>query len=126
MVASNDGDHADLVGVYLAFVPPGGSQNVGGCSPSSVFRFSAKMLQPRNRITIIADPAWQCADPGSVKGLAWTLHAIADVHGDDFSSCATIQQVLSSVCSAALADDDERPSDNLDVRIRPRVVALGP
>jgi hypothetical protein len=126
VVAQNDGDHADLVGIYLAFVPPGGVQNIGGCSPSSVSRFSAKLLQPGNRITIVTDPAWQCADPALVKGLSWTLYAIADVHADDFSSCATIQQVLGGGCATGLADDDDRPSDNFEVRIRPRVVAVKP
>jgi hypothetical protein len=83
------------------------------------------MLQPNNRITIVADPAWQCADPALIKGLAWTIHAIADIHADDFASCATTQQLLSGACATALADDDDRPLDNFDVRSRPRVVALG-
>ena len=112
--------------MYLANVAPGGSQNQGGCSPSGVSNLGGGVLQPRGKITITIDPAWQCASPALVDGLPWTLHAVADVHGDDFASCATIQQVLSGICSAALADDDDRPADDLGIRVRPKVVALGP
>jgi hypothetical protein len=126
VVANNGGDHADLVGVYLAFIPPGGSQNLGGCSPNGVSNLGSNMLQPRDKLTINIDPSWQCTNPASVDGLPWTLHAIADVHANDLASCATIQQVLSGVCSSALADDDDRPSDDTSIRLRPRVVALTP
>ncbi len=84
------------------------------------------MLLPRDKVTINTDPSWQCANPASVDGLSWTLHAITDVHADDFASCATIQQVLSGVCSTALADDDDQPSDDISIRVRPRVTALTP
>jgi len=126
VVAENSGEHADLVAVYLAYVTPGGSQNLGGCSPSGVSNLGAAMLQPRDKITIAIDPGWQCAGPALVNGLFWTLHAFADAHGDDFQSCATIQQVLGGICSAALADDDDLPADNTDIRLRPKVAALGP
>jgi hypothetical protein len=126
VVADNDGDHADVIGVYLAFVPPGGSSNPGGCSPSSVSNLGASVIQPRDKVTLNPDDSWQCAVPASVDGLSWTLHAIADVHANDFASCATIQQVLGGACSAALADDDDRADDNSGIRVRPRVVALNP
>lgn len=112
--------------MYLAYVTPGGSQNLGGCSPSGVSNLGGGILQPRDKVTIGLGPAWQCTNPGLVNGLFWTLHAFADVHGDDFASCATVQLVLSGTCSAALADDDDRPADDTDIRLRPKVVALGP
>jgi len=124
VVVANGGDHADLIGVYLAFLPPGGSSNGGGCSPAGVQNLGALTLLPRDKLTITTDPSWQCANPASVDGAAWTLKAIADVHGDDFGSCATLQQVFSGQCSAALADDDNVDTNNSLIRARPRVVAI--
>jgi hypothetical protein len=125
VVASNGGDHADIVGVYLAFVPPGGSLNIGGCVPNGVSNLGANMLLPRDKVTINTDPSWQCANPALVDGLSWTLHAITDVHADDFASCATNQQVLSGICSSALSDDDATPQNDISIRSRPGVTALG-
>jgi hypothetical protein len=114
------------MGVYLAFVPPSGSLNIGGCAPNGVSDLGSHLLLPRDKVTINTDPSWQCANPALIDGLSWTLHAITDVHADDFASCATIQQVLSGVCSGALADDDDQPSDDTSIRLRPRVTALTP
>jgi hypothetical protein len=126
VVAANRGDHADMVGVYVAFLPPGGTQNFGGCSPSEVSNLGALNLLPGGRLTVKADPAWQCADPAAMDGVAWTIKAIADVHADDFASCSTLEQIFSGECSAALADDDNSGADNTVLRARPRVVALAP
>ena len=126
VVARNNGDHADSIGVYLAFLPPGGSGNEGGCSPAAVQNLGALTLLPGDRLTVSTAPSWQCANPASVHGATWTLKAIADVHGDDFASCSTLQQVFSGQCSAALADDDNGTASNTLIRARPKVVALNP
>ena len=126
VVANNSGDHADLIGVYLAFLPPTGSSNEGGCSPAVVQNLGALTLLPRDRLTVTTDPPWQCANPAAIDGATWTLKAIADAHGDDFASCATLQQVFSGQCSAALADDDNGTASNTLIRARPKVVALSP
>ncbi|TMF08446.1 MAG: hypothetical protein E6I38_07415, partial [Chloroflexi bacterium] len=126
IVAANGGDHSDMVGVYVAFLPPGGTQNFGGCSPSGVVNLGALNLLPGNKLTVKADPPWQCADPAAMDGVSWTIKAIADAHGDDFASCSTLQQVFSGQCSAALADDDNGTATNTLIRARPKVVALSP
>jgi hypothetical protein len=113
------------MGVYLAFVPPGGSTNPGGCTPGGVWFLNAVNVAPRDTATLVADPLWQCADPASVGGLSWTLVAIADAHADDFSSCGTIEEVLGGACQEALADDDEDPANDIETRTRPRVMTTG-
>jgi len=124
VVVANNGDHADLIGIYLAFLPPGGSSNEGGCSPAGVQNLGALTLLPGAKLTVSTDPSWQCANPAAVDGAVWTLKAIADVHGDDFASCATLQQVFSGQCAAALADDDSVDTNNTLIRARPQVVAV--
>jgi hypothetical protein len=126
IVANNGGDHSDLIGIYIAFLPPGGSGNEGGCSPALVQNLGSLTLLPRDRLTVSTDPPWQCANPAAVDGATWTLKAIADVHGDDFASCATLQQMFSGQCSAALANDDNVSANNSLIRARPKVVALSP
>jgi len=126
VVANNSGDHADLIGVYLAFLPPGGTFNEGGCSPAVVQNLGAISLLPGDKLTVSTAPSWQCANPAAVDGATWTLKAIADAHADDFASCSTLQQVFSGQCSAALADDDNGTSSNSVIRARPKVVALSP
>jgi len=126
VVAANGGDHEDMVGVYIAFLPPGGSQNYAGCSPEGVSNLGSLNLLPGAKLTVKSDPPWQCADPAAMDGVSWTIKAIADVHADDFASCSTLVQVFSGQCSAALADDDNIDSDNSLLRARPHVVALAP
>ena len=123
VVVKNGGDHPELVGVYLAYVPPAGSLNPGGCIPNGVSAIGNVHLLPRSTLTIASDPTWQCGNPAAVDGLSWTVTAIADAHADDVASCATVQQVLSGVCAAALADDDQDDSNNTRVRSRPKVMA---
>ena len=120
----NSGDHTDVVGVYLAFVPPAGSANPGNCSPNGVSIVGNVSLAPSSTGSLTSVPLWQCANPATVDGLSWTVIAIADAHADDFASCATIQQVLSGACQTALANDDQGASDNTRLRPRPKVMAL--
>jgi len=86
-----------------------------------VVNLGSANLTPGESVTIRLDPAWQCADPGAVGGVPWTLKAIADVNADDLASCATLFQVFSGACSAALADDDDEDANNTRLRARPIV-----
>jgi hypothetical protein len=126
VIVANNGDHADPIGIYLALLPPGGSGNEGGCSPAGVQNLGSLTLLPRDQLTVSTAPPWECANPAAVDGATWTLKAIADVHGDDFASCSSLQQVFSGQCSAALANDDNIPANNSLIRARPKVVALSP
>ncbi len=121
VVAQGASNHPDFVGVYLAFLPPTGSSNFAGCSPAGVVNLGNANLVPGETVTIKLDPPWQCADPGIVNGVPWALKAIADVHADDFGACATLNQVFSGACSAALADDDDDHANNTRLRARPIV-----
>ena len=67
------------------------------------------------------DPLWQCANPAVVNGLSWTLKAIADVHADDFSHCATLAQAFGSECSVNVSDDDDNDVNNTLVKAHPIV-----
>jgi hypothetical protein len=127
VVVTNSGsNHTDDVGVYLALLPPGGSSNPGGCSPATVINLGVFSLLPGGRISIKIDPPWLCTNPAAVDGMNWTLKAIADVHGDDFASCATLDQVFDSVCSLAISDDDDNGANDFRTRARPIVVSLAP
>ena len=83
-------------------------------------------LLPGARASVPVDPSWVCANPAAVNGQNWTIKAIADVHNDDFASCATLAQVFDTVCSVALNDDDDNDADNTLSRALPLVVALTP
>jgi hypothetical protein len=123
IVAKNSGDHTDVVGVYLAFLPPAGALDPG-CTPNGVLVVGNVTIAPRGTESITSAPAWHCDNPAAVDGLTWTLIAIADAHADDFASCVTLAQVLSGACDSALADDDQDPSDNTRLRPRPKIMAL--
>jgi hypothetical protein len=124
VVANSQSNHTDVVGVYLAFLPPGGSSNPGGCAPAGVQNLGAFSLLPGGKITVKIEPPWACANPAAVAGLSWTLKAIADVHNDDAASCATLAQAFNGACAAAIADDDDDDTNNTRSRARPIVVAL--
>ena len=126
VVAASSSNHADDVGVYVALLPPGGSSNPGGCTPAAVLNLGVFSLLPGDRVTIKFDPGWTCANPAAVDGLNWTLKAIADVHADDFASCATLSQVFDSACSLAISDDDDNDANNFRTRALPLVVSLAP
>jgi hypothetical protein len=128
VVANNLSDHSDVVGVYLAFLPPGGTSNPGGCSPATVMNLGVFSLLPLEKITVRVDPAWHCTNPAAVNGMHWTLRAIADIHGDDFDDCGTLPKAFDAnfECSSGLADDDDRDSNNTRDRSRPIVVSTAP
>jgi hypothetical protein len=123
VVANSNGDHADSVGIYLAFLPPTGTSNFGGCSPAGVISLGAVTLLPGQKITLKTDPLWECIDPASVDGSSWTLKAVADVHADDFGACSTLVQHFNGSCAAALASDDANDFNNIKTKARPIVVA---
>ena len=124
VVANSLSNHTDLVGVYLAFLPPGGSSNPGGCAPAGVQNLGAFSLLPGGKVMVRIDPPWACANPAAVDGLSWTLKAIADAHADDFASCTTLEQVFNGACATAVSDDDDNDLNNTRSRSRPIVVAL--
>ena len=126
VVAASNSNHPDDVGVYLALLPPGGSSNPGGCSPAAVTNFGIFSLLPAEKVTIKLDPPWQCANPAAVNGLNWTLKAVADVHGDDFASCASLSQMFDGTCSLAVSDDDDNDANSIRTRALPIVVSLAP
>ena len=123
IVLKSGGDHSDVVGVYLAFIPPGGALNPGGCAPAGVSVIGNVTLPPRGTVTMAYSPTWRCVSSAAVDGLSWTVIAIADAHSDDFSACATVEQVLRQVCGSALADDDQDASNNTRLRVRPKIMA---
>lgn len=126
VVANNQSNHADNVGVYVAFLPPGGVANPGGCAPIGVQNLGVFNLLAGEKISIKIDPPWACANPGAVNGLTWTIKALADIHNDDFASCATVGQAFNGTCSAGLANDDDDDTDNVKTRSRPIVVDISP
>ncbi len=126
VVVSNESNHTDYVSVYLTYLPPLGGVNPGSCTPSGVVLLGTVLLLAGDRITLRADPPWECSNPTDVDGLTWTLKAIADVHSDDGASCATLPQVFNGQCAVALADDDFDDADSTKTRARPRVDALRP
>src|SRR5439155_20588999 len=107
-------------GVYFcvspASLPPSGSIIPSACSPASVLNLGNVLLLPGNKITLKVNPPRQCTDPAAVDGANWTLKAVADVHADDFGSCATLAQVFSSDCSLDLSDDDDNNANNTPIR----------
>jgi hypothetical protein len=127
IIAGNSrSEHADTVGIYLALLPPGGTSNFGGCSPAGVQNLGTITLLPGDYITLKTQPNWQCANPAAVDGMAWSLKAIADVHGDDFGPCSTLSQMFDGSCNAALASDDSDDFNSTYTRPAPRVVATRP
>jgi len=126
VVANNLSNHADDVGVYLALLPPGGSSNPGGCSPATVINMGVFHLLPGDTITVKIDPGWVCASPALVNGQTWTVKAIADIHADDFGSCATLADTFDTTCSVAVNDDDDNDGNNTVSRSLPIVTALTP
>jgi hypothetical protein len=63
---------------------------------------------------------FSCTDHTGAVGKAYTLIAVADVNADDLAACGpgALQGVA---CVSALADDDTDNTDNLAIRIAPRV-----
>ncbi len=134
VVATNQSNHPDSVGVYLGLLPPGGSSNPYGCSPAGVLDLGVFSLLPGERLTLRIDPPWTCADAPGANGLTWTLKAVADIHADaphvgandDFASCDALAEIFNGVCSSNLANDDDFDDNNTKIRSRPIVVDITP
>jgi hypothetical protein len=133
VVVKNQGDHTENIGVYLAILPPGGSSNPGGCSPSTVLNWVSfatggaqsflSNVPAGGRVSLKANVNWTCSNPSAVNGMNYTLRAIADHGNDDFASCNTLAAVFDGTCAAALADDDSVAGNNILPRPLPIVVA---
>ena len=143
VVAQNQGDHTDPVGVYLAFNPPGGfGTNPGGCFvsvptgsaaenaaqvynwTSVVLSLPSVLLDPGQKITLNGNVQFTCTNPAAVDGDNWQVLAIADVHGDDFALCDTPAEAFGG-CSSAINDGDNQDANNTNLRPLPKVVSLG-
>ena len=142
VVGQSFSDHADDVGVYLAFNPPGGfGSNLGGCSvvvpgatpteqANQVFNWTRIALGvplvnllPGQSIRLSANPQFICTNPAAVNGQNWQLKAIADVHADDAASCDTLGKTFNGECAAAVNGDDDNDDNNTMVRGFPIVRA---
>ena len=124
----NEGDHDELMGVYLDVVPPGGASNPGGCLPAGRILATAAFVEAGKQTALFADTGtlgdglveFSCANQAVVVGLPYTIMAAVDAHGDDSAACGP-GLLLSLGCANALADDDGDPFDNRVVRSAPRV-----
>jgi hypothetical protein len=142
VVVANLGDHTDSVSLYLAFNPPFGfGSNIGGCSvavhgatPSEnanqVYNWTritqgspSVSLLPGQRVTLNATVDFVCTDPAAVDGLNWAVKAIADVHGEDFTSCDTLPEAFDGTCSFFVSGDDIADANNTKLRPLPKVMA---
>jgi hypothetical protein len=143
VVGQSASNHSDPVSIYLAFNPPGGfGSNPGGCSvfvptatpaenASQVYNWTnivaglpAVILLPGQKITLSGNVQFTCTNPAAVDGLNWEVKAIADIHGEDFSSCDSLPEVYNGVCNVAINDDDDVDANNTKIRPLPKVVAL--
>ena len=134
VVAANLSNHADSVGVYLGLLPPGGTSNPYGCSPTAVLDLGVFSLLPGEKLTVRIDPEWVCANPAGANGQTWTIKAVADIHADtlhigandDFASCDTLVEIFNGACSSNIANDDDSDGNNSKIRSRPIVVDITP
>ena len=124
----NEGDHDEMIGVYLDVVPPGGPANPGGCLPAGRILQTTLVLGAGKQTALFADTGtlgdglveFICANQAVVVGLPYTIMAAVDAHGDDSVACGP-GLLLSLGCANALADDDGDPFDDRIVRSAPRV-----
>ena len=126
----NEGDHDEMIGVYLDVIPPGGISNPGGSIPAGRILETTAVLEPNRQLRLFADTGtpgdglveFSCTNQGAVVGLTYTIIAVVDVHADDLAACGE-GELDSLACFNALADDDTDPTDNRVTRSAPRVQA---
>lgn len=124
---ANEGNHDEMIGVYLDVIPPGGESNPGDCVPKGRILQSAVSVAYQKQLNIPVEGSTQgtnlvdfkCSKPSLVSGQRYTLIAAVDVHADDFGVCAP-GSLLSLACFQALADDDNDPWDNRGVELVPQ------
>lgn len=128
VVAENEGDHLETVGIYLDIVAPPD----GGCLPGGRLRGTSISLGPGDRRTLTIDGypgdpvpgdgfvTFSCADPLAADALNYTILVAVDAHADDTAACppGAIQSIS---CFSALGDDDSDPADNRLARAGPIV-----
>jgi len=129
VTVANDGDHLEIIGIYLDVIPP----FEGGCLPSGRLRQTQVILEPGSRTTLIIDGypgdplpgdnnvTFRCANPILANGLNYTWILVADAHGDDLAYSCSAGRLLTLDCGNNLAHDDEDPSDNRLARAFPKV-----
>ena len=124
----NEGDHDEMIGVYLDVIPPGGISNPGGCVPASRILETALFMEAGKQTKVAADTGtlgdglveFSCTNQAEVAGLTYTIVAAADVHADDLAACGE-GALQGDACASALADDDTDNTDNQAIRSAPRV-----
>ncbi len=109
-------------------IPPGGASDPYGCLPNGRILQTTVTLGDSSQANIFADSGtigdgrveFSCTDHAGAVGKTYTLIAVADVNADDLAACGpgALQGVA---CVSALADDDTDNTDNLAIRIAPRV-----
>jgi len=107
----NEGDHTESFAVYVDIVPPGGVSNPYGCTPIGRIIDTVVTLAPDEQTVVQASPTFDCADVQGALDQTYTIKAAVDVHADDGGACPVFG-IQSMACFAALADDDNDPSDN--------------
>jgi hypothetical protein len=116
----NFGDTAELVGVYLDVIPPGGPSNPGGCQPGGRMLQTTVVLGGAGtngqQVNVFADNTgsgtvmFSCSNPNVVFGQSYTFIAVADVHTDDLGACGP-GALLSLSCYNDLCNDVSNCSD---------------
>jgi hypothetical protein len=127
-----EGDHVELVRVYLDVIPPGGPSNPGGCLPNGRILDTTLTLDPTGVTApknqpVFADTGtlgdglveFSCTNQSAVVGQRYTLIAAVDAHGDDLALCGP-GDLLTNDCANALFDDDT-DSNNRLTRNAPKV-----
>ena len=128
MTFRNDGDHDELMGVYLDVVPPGGASNPGGCVPNGRILQTTLVLEAGRQERLFADTGtlgdglveFSCTNRAAVVGFTYTLLVALDAHADDLAACGP-GAIQSLACFNALANDDGDALDNRLSRSAPRV-----
>lgn len=123
---ANEGNHDEMIGVYLDVIPPGGTwnSNPGDCTPIGRILQTAVSVASQKQLNIPVEGSTQgpnlvnfkCSKPSLVAGQRYTLIAAVDVHADDLGVCAP-GSLVSLACFQALADDDNDPWDNRMVEL---------
>jgi hypothetical protein len=105
VVVRNGGNQTTDIGVYLAFLPPGGTANPGDCSVSMAGATGGELTEQvfnwarivtgndflndvpaaggGRRVRLKIPVTFNCNNPSQADGLNWNLRAIADARDTD-------------------------------------------
>ena len=119
VVVVNQGDHTEAICVLADVVAPA----FGGCTPNARILNTLITLPARGRTTLVVTVSYTCTSPSAANGLNYTWIAAADAHDNDLGSCSFS---IDGPCTAALADDDADPTDNIKSKPLPIVKFVAP